>query len=63
MCFLSRKWFLETLDNQTHEKRNGKAGRVHVLCLDRFHLLVYFDKNIDGIKESLHYTNLNNQKR
>lgn len=41
---------------------SGKMGGVCVLCLDRFLLLVYFDNNIDGIKESLHYTNFNNQK-
>lgn len=34
----------------------------HVFFLDKFHLLMYFDNNNDGIKENLHHTNFNNQK-
>lgn len=41
---------------------NENMTRDSLFHLDKFYLLVYSDNNNDGIKESLHHTNFNNQK-
>lgn len=57
--FAWRKWFLAT---KFPERGRAKRWAESESSVSRFSLLVYLDNNIDGIKESLHYTNFDNQK-